>query len=83
MFKIIISPKAIKQLRLLKFLHKDAVATAIDDLKSDPESGKKLKDKLFGKYSYRVGVYRIIYKINKSNNTVYVIIAGHRSTVYE
>lgn len=82
MFKIIISPKAIKQLKLLKFIHKEAVDYAIDDLKDDPMSGKKLKDKLLGKYSYRIGVYRIIYKINENNGTVYVISAGHRSVVY-
>ncbi len=35
MFKIIISPKAIKQLKLLKFIHKEAVELAIDDLKND------------------------------------------------
>ncbi|MEK7168765.1 MAG: type II toxin-antitoxin system RelE/ParE family toxin [Patescibacteria group bacterium] len=82
MFKIIISPKAIRQLRLLKFIHKEAVDLAIDDLKFDPESGKKLKDKLSGKYSYRVGVYRIIYKINEKNKIVYIMSAGHQSIVY-
>lgn len=107
MFKIIISPKAIKQLRLLKFIHKEAVELAIDDLKNDPEAGKKLKDNLLGKYSYRIGVYRIIYgsiqekrehkftnelgagmssgrrhKIDESNQTVYIMSAGHRSVVY-
>ena len=82
MFKIIISPKAIKQLKILKFVHKEAVDFAIDDLKSNPELGKKLRDKLSGKYAYRVGVYRIIYKIDESNRIVYIISAGHRSTVY-
>lgn len=82
MFKIIVAPKAIKQLKLLKFVHKEAVGFAIDDLKNDPELGKKLKDKFLGKYSYRVGVYRIIYKIDKNNKTVYIMSAGHRSMVY-
>jgi mRNA-degrading endonuclease RelE of RelBE toxin-antitoxin system len=82
MFKIIISSKAIKELKLLKFIHKESVGYAINDLKEDPMSGKKLKDKLLGKYSYRIGVYRIIYKINENNKTVYIISAGHRSIVY-
>lgn len=82
MFKIIISPKAIKELKLLKFIHKEVIDYAIEDLKEDPMSGKKLKDKLLGKYSYRIGVYRIIYKINENNRTVYIISAGHRSIVY-
>lgn len=82
MFKIIISPKTIKQLKLLKFIYKEAVELAIDDLKNDPEAGKKLKDNLLGKYSYRIGVYRIIYKIDESNQIVYIMSAGHRSVVY-
>lgn len=82
MFKIIISPKAIKELKLLKFIHQEAVDYAIDDLKDDPMSGKKLKDKLLGKYSYRIGVYRIIYKVDENNGVVNIISAGHRSIIY-
>lgn len=82
MFKIRISSKAIKQLKLLKFVYQEAIDLAIDDLKSDPESGKKLKDKFLGKYSYRIGVYRIIYKINTTDKVVEILSAGHRSIVY-
>jgi mRNA interferase RelE/StbE len=82
MFKIIISPKAIKELKLLKFIHKEAVNLVIDDLKEDPFFGKKLRDNLLGKYSYRIGVYRIIYKINEISNIVYIMSVGHRETVY-
>ena len=73
MFKIIIAPQAIKQLKLLKFVHKEAVDFAIDDLKEDPVLEKKLKDKLSGKYAYKVGVYRIIYKVDENNKVVGVV----------
>jgi mRNA-degrading endonuclease RelE of RelBE toxin-antitoxin system len=38
---------------------------------------------LTGKFSFRVGVYRIIYKVNKKDKVVDILTAGHRATVYE
>lgn len=82
MYKIIISPKAKSQLKSIKIIHQDALRAVIDDLKEDPFLGKPLGRQLTGKYSYKVGVYRIIYRINKKDKAVQIISAGHRSIVY-
>jgi mRNA interferase RelE/StbE len=44
--------------------------------------GKKLRDDPFDRYTARVGVYRIIYKIDDEVHVVSVARIGHRADVY-
>ena len=82
MYKLHIASKAKKELRKISRIHQEAIISAFEELKEDPFIGKPLTRELTGRFSYRVGVYRIIYKINDKDKIVYVISAGHRSTVY-
>ncbi|MCJ7740779.1 type II toxin-antitoxin system RelE/ParE family toxin [Candidatus Microgenomates bacterium] len=82
MYRIIISPEAKNQLKQIKQIHQNALASIVETLKQDPYLGKPLGRELLGKYSYRIGVFRIIYKINKKDNVINIITAGHRSNVY-
>ena len=59
------------------------VRNALLSLSKDPTQGKPLKLSLKGKWSYRVGVYRIIYSIEKKILTVYILDIGHRREVYK
>lgn len=58
------------------------VAQVLDDLKRDPFQGKPLKGQLKGRYSYRVGAYRIIYTVFRNQLLVVVIDIGHRRDIY-
>ena len=58
------------------------VASALDDLQRDPYQGKLLKGELKGRYSYRVGSYRVVYLIRQHELLVLVIDIGHRRDVY-
>ena len=60
----------------------ERVARAFEELAKDPFQGKSLKHKLKGKYSMRVGVYRIIYQVEKKIVSVYILDIGHRKDVY-
>lgn len=82
MHSIRITPKAINQLKRIKENHKKALALAIEDLKLDPYLGKPLEKDLQGKFSYRIGLYRIIYSIKHKDKIVQIISAGHRSVIY-
>lgn len=82
MFKIKLTAKAKKELRRISKSHKQAIASALEEIKVDPHLGKPLRRELYGKFSYRVGIYRIIYKINKQDMTIHVLTASHRSVVY-
>lgn len=82
MYSIIISPKAKKELKLFPLRYKQTIRDVIYEIKENPLSGKALARELTGKYSYKVGVYRIIYKINKRDKKIYILTAGHRGIIY-
>lgn len=82
-YKVLLTPRVKKQLKsLTKEIHKEAITAAIDEIKKDPHVGKKLQRELRNHYSYRVGVYRIIYRIFEKEKVVEIYTAGHRSVIY-
>lgn len=58
------------------------IAHAINTIASDPGVGVPLKGTLKGLHKYRVGPYRIIYKIHHARLLVIVIDIGHRKEIY-
>ncbi|MBI2885315.1 MAG: type II toxin-antitoxin system RelE/ParE family toxin [Candidatus Omnitrophica bacterium] len=60
----------------------ERVVHALDDLGRDPFQGKPLKGELQGRYSYRVGSYRILYVIHQHRLSVLIIDIGHRRDIY-
>ncbi len=82
MFEIRISSRAEKQIKRIKKIYQDAILSTLEEMRDDPFIGKPLSRDLMERFSYRIGVYRIIYKINKKDKIVMVISAGHRATVY-
>ncbi|MBF0569449.1 MAG: type II toxin-antitoxin system RelE/ParE family toxin [Candidatus Omnitrophica bacterium] len=84
-YRIEIEPIALKALaRLQKAQPSMAghVASAINDLAYDPYRGKPLVGDLYGFYSLRVGVYRVVYSIDKGRVMVQIIHIGHRKDAY-
>lgn len=55
---------------------------AIEPLRESPFLGKRLKGKLSGDYSLRIGDYRVIYTVNKNKLVIYIIDLGHRKEIY-
>lgn len=83
MFKLIVAPKAIKNLKLITRQHHiQSLKEIFEDIKEDPLIGKPLEDELKHKYSYDVSVYRVIYKIDWKDKTVNILKADHRGVVY-
>lgn len=58
------------------------MAHMIDELGRNPNMGIPLKGDLKGVYKYRIGVYRILYTIERKVLVVTVIDIGHRKEVY-
>lgn len=58
------------------------MAQVLDDLQHNPFQGKPLKGQLKGRWSYCVGVYRIIYAIFRNQLLIVVIDIGHRRDIY-
>ena len=58
------------------------LAAVVDDLQRDPYQGKPLKGELKGRYSYRIGSYRIVYLVRRQALLVLIIDIGHRRDIY-
>ena len=82
MYKLRISSKAQSEIRKISHAHQRAIILALKEIKEDPFLGKPLMRELTGRFSYRVGVYRIIYKVNRKDKSVDILTAGHRAVVY-
>ena len=83
MFKLKLTAKAKKELKYIQKSYKMVVALALEDIKDSPFSGKPLSRELLGKFSYRVGMYRIIYTVNKKDKIITIVSDGHRATIYQ
>lgn len=60
----------------------ERISNVLDDLSRDPFQGKPLKGELRSRYAYRVGVYRILYRVEHHQLLVSVIDIGHRREIY-
>lgn len=63
--------------------HRAQLENALSLLANDPNQGKALKGDLKGYWSFRVGIYRIIYVIRRKEIIVEVLRIHHRKEVYE
>ena len=81
MYRLIISPQAQKELKKIKKAHQLPIRLLIEEIREEPQLGKSLSRNLKGKLSYRLGVYRIIYKVNQKDGIINIISAGHRSKI--
>ncbi len=69
---------------LIRGMHpslKKKVRASLGMILSDPQKGKALKEELAGLRSFRVGNYRIIYRISRKH--VEIVALGPRQKIYE
>lgn len=70
---------------LIRNMHphlKKKVKASLQTILSDPHSGKALKDELAGLRSFRVGQFRVIYRIS-DQKLIEIIAIGPRECIYE
>lgn len=83
MYKLLITAKAKKELKqITKTYQQRALQNALYEIRDNPFIGKPLVRELTGRFTHRVGTYRIIYRIRKKDKVILIITAGHRSSVY-
>ncbi len=82
MFDLLISKKASTRLKKLPRDHQKALILVFEEICDEPLLGKPLTDELSGQFSFRIGTYRIVYKVNQKDNKVLVLRVGHRGKVY-
>lgn len=82
MARVFLARSARDALAQLDYMLADAVLDALGVLEGDPQAGYPLRGRLSGLWSYRVGVYRIIYEL-RDLKTVRVVAIRHRGQAYE
>ena len=83
MYKLILSARTRRELKEISKQHREAILLALEEVKNDPFEGKPLSRELVGRFSYRVGVYRVVYQVNKQNQTIYISTVAYRGKVYK
>jgi mRNA interferase RelE/StbE len=68
-------------IRALHPVLKKRIHSALDLLRNQPEEGKPLQRELEGYRSFRVGKFRIIYRV--TTKEIELIAIGPRRTIYE
>lgn len=72
-------------IELIRGLHphiKKKVRFSLEKVVNCPYTGKALKEELAGFYSYRIGNFRIIYRISE-HKVIELVAIGPRRTIYE
>ena len=80
-FKVFFHKKASKELGKIDLQNRERIKKEISELEKTPQKGKHLH--YCGFWSFRTGEYRAIYEIKKRENSVIVLLIGHRKNVYE
>ena len=65
---------------------KRKLRAALADIMADPHAGKALKDELAGLWSFRVGKFRIVYRISArtaGDRCIELVACGPRERIYE
>jgi len=77
-------PTALKELSKLPLEVQQRIADRIDELKTNPyPPGIKALKNGDGRLRFRVGDYRVIYRIEADNLVIIVIKVGHRRNIYK
>ena len=80
--KVKLARRAAKQLEDLPAEVRSRVVAALRAIQDDPGQGVKLLGPLAGSRRYRVGDYRIVYRVNPRRRAVIVENIRHRSYAY-
>jgi len=60
----------------------ERIHAALDRLRTEPSLGKSLGGRLKEVRSLRVGMYRILYHLQRHELLIYIIDIGHRREIY-
>jgi mRNA interferase RelE/StbE len=82
-YSLVYLPGAVKDLRKLPEGVVERARRGLERLAKNPELGSRLAAPLDGLWSYRVGDYRIVYRLRRRKLFVLIVMIGHRRAIYE
>jgi mRNA interferase RelE/StbE len=81
LYALEVPPLVADQLRGLHPQLKRKLRAALDAVLADPRAGKPLRDDLLGLWSFRVGRFRLVYRLR--GQCVVLMAFGPRDSIYE
>jgi addiction module RelE/StbE family toxin len=81
--RVVYSKVALKQLKRLPKGKQVKVLKRIEQLKENPQAGKKLKGKFRQLWSLKIWPYRVIYRYFSRKRIVFINVVQHRQAVYK
>lgn len=78
--RIVISPRAERELKRIPKIHQIAVVKKIRSLKSSYDLRKEKLAEYRDIYRVRVGQYRIVYR--QRTDEIFIVLIGHRKDIY-
>lgn len=81
-YQLVLTRKATRNIERLPQHVREQVARKINLLADQPRLGKTLRGRLQGKWSLRVGDYRVIYSLDTAQYKVIIEGVGHRQGIY-
>ncbi|MBI2676375.1 MAG: type II toxin-antitoxin system RelE/ParE family toxin [Candidatus Yanofskybacteria bacterium] len=81
-YQLRVEPSALRSLNRISGRDRQRIIASLAGIKRDPFGGKALEGKLKGVRSWRVGEYRILYRILKHELLIIVIRIGSRQGIY-
>ena len=79
----VIPPRVAEIIRHLSPDIKRAIKAAVRTVGANPSAGEPLQRELEGMWKFRVRRYRVVYRMDRSSNTVRIIAVGERRSIYE
>lgn len=80
--RVVLSPRARRDLRELDWRFADAIENSLGVLEREPGAGSDLVGRLRGLICLRIGAYRILYQLVDGGKTVRVVAIRHRAHAY-
>lgn len=81
-YKIVLTATASKQIKRLPVQFFRVIGQHIDQLADNPRPVGSIKLANDIGYRIRIGIYRVLYDIDDTNQTVIVYRVGHRRDIY-
>lgn len=85
-YRVRLTKKALKAYQLADAALKKKLARCFEVLEQTPRKNPNLiplKGELAGRYRYRLGNYRVMYRIDDDKRDVIVLLIKHRKEIYE
>jgi len=82
-YKLLVTRQFEKDIKKLDKSIRERILKKIEELKTRPLSFKALHGILKGKYSLRIGDYRVIYVVDDKKKIVTIFCVDHRGRIYK